>query len=94
MRVLAIDFGDRNIGLALSDSLRLTAQPLTTYALKNREDEDRRYFKELVLKHDIGEILIGLPLRMDGTAGTRVDKTRAFAGWLKTFVPLPVIFWD
>lgn len=94
MRVLGIDFGDRNIGLALSDSLRLTAQPLTTYTLKSREEDDGKYFKDLVLKHDIGEILIGYPLRMDGTAGTRVDKTRAFAKWLETFVHVPVVFWD
>jgi len=94
MRVLGIDFGDRNVGLALSDALRLTAQPLDTYQLKNRDADDRKYFQDLVLKQQVVEIIIGLPLRMDGTAGTRVEKTRAFAKWLEGVVHIPVIFWD
>jgi putative Holliday junction resolvase len=94
MRVLGIDYGDRNIGLALSDVLRLTAQPLDTYRLTGRDDEDRTYFKDLVLKHAISEIVVGLPLRMDGTAGSRVEKTRGFAKWIEAAVRVPVIFWD
>ena len=94
MRVLGVDFGDRNVGLALSDALRLTAQPLDTYQLKNRDADDRKYFQDLVLKQQVVEIIIGLPLRMDGTAGTRVEKTRAFAKWLEGAVHIPVIFWD
>lgn len=94
MRVLGIDFGDRNVGLALSDALRITAQPLDTYQLKNRDADDRKYFQDLVLKQQVVEIIIGLPLRMDGTTGTRVEKTRAFAKWLEGVVHIPVIFWD
>jgi putative Holliday junction resolvase len=94
MRVLGVDFGDRNVGLALSDALRLTAQPLDTYQLKNRDADDRKYFQDLVLKQQVVEIIIGLPLRMDGTTGTRVEKTRAFAKWLEGAVHIPVIFWD
>jgi putative Holliday junction resolvase len=94
MRILGIDFGDRHIGLALSDSLQLTAQPLETYRLRNQDDSDLKYFKALVLKHHIGEIVIGFPLRMDGSAGSRVEKTRAFAEWLKQAVGVPIIFWD
>jgi putative Holliday junction resolvase len=94
MRVLGIDFGDRNVGLALSDALRLTAQPLDTYRLKNRDADDRKYFQDLVLKQQVVEIIIGLPLRMDGTTGTRVEKTRAFAKWLEGAVHIPIIFWD
>ena len=94
MRILGIDYGDRNIGLALSDVLRLTAQPLDTYRITGRDDEDRTYFKDLVLKHAISEIVLGLPLRMDGTAGTRVEKTRAFAAWLGGFIGVPIRYWD
>jgi len=94
MRVLGVDFGDRNVGLALSDALRITAQPLDTYQLKNRDADDRKYFQDLVLKQQVVEIIIGLPLRMDGTTGTRVEKTRAFAKWLEGVVHIPVIFWD
>ena len=94
MRVLGIDFGDRTIGLALSDALRLTAQPFGTYKPQGREEEDRRFFRDLVARHDVGEIVIGLPLRMDGTAGTRAEKTRQFGAWLERAVGLPIHFWD
>ena len=94
MRVLGIDFGDRNVGLALSDALRLTAQPLGTYRLTGRDDKDREYFQNLVRKHQIAEIVLGLPLRLDGTAGSRVDKTRDFAAWIESAVHVPVAFWD
>ncbi len=94
MRILGIDFGDRNIGLALSDSLRLTAQPLGTYQFRDREDADKKFFGDLVRKHEIGEIVCGVPLRMDGSSGTRAEKTRAFARWLEQAVGVPVRFWD
>ncbi|MCX6577471.1 MAG: Holliday junction resolvase RuvX [Candidatus Aminicenantes bacterium] len=94
MRILGIDFGDRNIGLALSDSLRLTAQPLGTYQFRDREDADKKFFGDLVRKHEIGEIVCGIPLRMDGSSGTRAEKTRVFARWLEQAVGVPVRFWD
>lgn len=93
MRVLGIDFGDRNIGLAVSDKLLITAQGLGRYLLKSKE-EDNKYFKELVLKYEIGEIVIGLPLRMNGSPGTRVERTKEFASWLEKTLQLPIIFWD
>ncbi len=94
MRVLGIDFGDRNIGLALSDALRLTAQPLGTYRFRDREDADKKFFTDLVRKHDIGEIVCGFPLRMDGSSGRRAEKTQAFAHWLEQTVGIPVRLWD
>jgi len=94
MRVLGIDYGDRNVGLALSDALRITAQPLTTYRLGNLGDEDRKFFRDLVAEKDIGEVVIGYPLRMDGSSGRRVEKTRAFATWLERAVGIRPVFWD
>lgn len=93
MRVLGIDFGDKTLGLAVSDALGITAQPLEQYRIRGPED-DRSFFLSLVSQHRIGKIVIGLPLRMDGTEGTRVDKTRRFADWLKSILDLPVVFWD
>ncbi len=93
MRVLGIDFGDKNIGLALSDRLLITAQALGSYRPKSKP-EDERYFKELVSKYEIGKIVVGLPLRMDGSQGTRVEKTKKFARWLESTLSLPVILWD
>ena len=94
MRVLGIDYGDRHVGLALSDPLLITAQPLTSYELTGRESVDRRYFRDLVDKHDVGEIVLGNPLRMDGSVGTRTEKTRVFAAWLEKAVGKPVTLID
>jgi len=93
MRILGLDFGDRNIGLALSDPLELTAQPLGQYRL-GEAGQNKKYFSDLVRKHDVGEIVIGFPLRMDGSSGTRAQKTKEFAAWLEKAVGCSVVFWD
>lgn len=94
MRILGIDYGDRNVGLALSDALGVTAQPLMTYRLTDRKTEDRAFFEALIKKHEIGRIVLGFPLRMDGSHGTRVEKTRGFASWLTSFAGVPLDYWD
>ena len=94
MRILAVDYGDRHIGLALSDHLGLTAQPLETYDLRASDEDNRRFFRDLVRNREVGRIVIGLPLRMDGSPGTRVDRTHEFAAWLTKAVGVPVEFWD
>ncbi len=93
MRVLGIDYGDRKVGLAVSDKLRLTAHALETYRKKNRK-EDAAYFKKLVSQYEIEEIVVGLPLRMDGSPGTQAKKTREFARWLESVLNLPISFFD
>lgn len=93
MRVLGIDFGDKSIGLAVSDPLQITAQALDRYRVRNKK-EDAKYFKELVKQYGIQEIVIGLPLMMDGTEGHRVQKTQEFADWLSDCLGLPITFWD
>jgi putative Holliday junction resolvase len=93
MRVLGIDFGDRNVGLALSDPLQITAQPLATYVLSG-EPEDRRYFQDLVRRYEVGMIVLGMPIRMDGSPGRRAEKTREFGLWLEQAAGVPIVFWD
>jgi len=93
MRILGIDFGDRSIGLAVSDKLHITAQALERYRVKSKE-EDKKYFKDLVEKYEVNKIVIGFPLRMDGSSGTRVEKTKKFARWLENILHLPIVFWD
>jgi putative Holliday junction resolvase len=90
---LGIDYGDRKIGLAVSDQLGITAQPLSIYRRKT-EKEDAAYFKGVVSEYEIKEVVIGLPLRMDGSSGTRAEKTREFARWLGQVLNLPIRFWD
>ncbi|MFA9454543.1 MAG: Holliday junction resolvase RuvX [Candidatus Aminicenantaceae bacterium] len=93
MRVLGLDYGDKNIGLAVSDPLLITAQGLGFYQQKGRE-KDLTYFQGLVAEYGIGRIVVGLPLRMDGTPGSRVEKTRRFADWLGSALGIPIVFWD
>ncbi len=93
MRILGIDYGDRSIGLALSDKLRITAQAIGRYEVKSR-NEDAVYFKDLVKHKEVTKIVIGLPLQMNGSEGPRAEKTRKFARWLEKTLGLPVVFWD
>ncbi len=93
MRLLGIDFGDKRIGLAVSDKLQFTAQGLGQYQVKNKK-KDKIFFQDLVSKYDIEEVVIGFPLRMDGTEGTRADKTKEFGRWLEKILNLPITFWD
>jgi len=93
MRILGIDFGDVNIGLALSDPLEFTAQPLGQYRLRG-EAENTAYFGDLIRRHGVAEIVIGFPLRLDGSSGRRAEKTRSFAAWLEKTSGLPIVLWD
>ncbi len=93
MRILGIDYGDKNIGLALSDELFVTARPLATYRTQSKH-EDKKHFESLITEHQIGRIVVGLPIRMNGSEGSRAEKTRHFGDWLKSFLEIPVIYWD
>lgn len=93
MRILGIDYGDRHVGLAVSDLLQFTAQPLSTYTLGG-DKKDAQFFKDLVRDQDVGEIVVGIPVRMDGSSGSRADKTRVFGQWLEKAVGRPVVYWD
>ena len=86
LRILGVDYGDRNVGLALSDALGYTAQPLMTYRLTDRETEDRAFFEALIQKHEISRIVLGFPLRMDGSsrhAGGKDARLRLLADVLR-----------
>lgn len=93
MRILGIDYGDKNIGLAVSDELFMTARTVGTYRVKSKS-EDKRYFENLVEEFKIGRIIIGLPIRMDGSEGRRAEKTRQFGDWLLSFLDISIIYWD
>ncbi|HRD01866.1 MAG TPA: Holliday junction resolvase RuvX [Candidatus Saccharicenans sp.] len=93
-RILAIDYGDRHLGLALSDPLEITAQPFGTYTLKTSEQENGQFFSNLVKEKNIEEIILGLPIRMDGSEGSRAELTRKFASWLEAVTGKKVILWD
>lgn len=93
-RILAIDYGDRHLGLALSDPLQITAQPFGTFTLQKDEAKNRAFFQKLVEEKKIEEIVLGWPLRMDGSEGRRAEITREFSLWLAKVTGKKIIFWD
>ena len=88
-RILAIDYGRRRIGLAISDALRWTARPLATLERKGRAEQLKR-LREIVREHGVSRIIVGHPLRIDGTAGGMAEETERFARRLEQALGLPV----
>lgn len=96
MRIMGLDFGSKTVGVALSDSLLITAQGLEIISRK-KENKLRRTLariEELIEEYEVTEIVLGLPKNMNGTEGERVVLTREFAEKLERRTGLPVIFWD
>lgn len=92
-RLIGLDLGTKTIGLALSDLGLGIATPMETIRRK-KFTIDADYLLALCAKHDVGGILIGLPLNMDGSEGPRVQATRAFVRNLAQKTDLPITYWD
>jgi putative Holliday junction resolvase len=88
-RILALDYGRRRIGLALSDELRLTAAPLTTLERTNRRTDLRR-LREIVERHNVALILVGRPLHLDGAESEISAEAARFAARLRAALRRPV----
>lgn len=92
-RIMAIDYGSRRIGLAVSDELGITAQGLPTLHRTNtRNDFD--HLRRTIKHYAVGQIVVGLPLRMSGDTGIQSDKAEAFAEELRVRFKLPVHLFD
>ena len=92
-RILAVDYGVKRIGLALSDLLGITAQEYETIKVLKRDEHFSR-IKEIVQKENVKKILVGMPLNMDGTKGERVREVEKFIEKLKRYVNIPIIMRD
>jgi putative holliday junction resolvase len=92
-RLIGLDLGSRTIGVALSDVERMVATPLETVR-RTRFSRDAEHLCRLVATHDVGGIVIGLPVSMDGSEGPRCQSVRQFARNLLRVVDLPMGFWD
>jgi putative Holliday junction resolvase len=92
-RILGLDMGESRIGVALSDPLGIMASPLT---IISRTDElsDIAALVDIIQKNDVGLIIVGLPLSMDGSSGPQVDKVKAFVTQLCYHTDVPVVFQD
>jgi putative Holliday junction resolvase len=89
MRILAIDFGERHLGLAVSDELGIIARSLPPFRRSCIED-DLSALQALAAERGVGEIVIGLPRRMDDSLGPEAAKVEEFASLLKERLGLPV----
>ena len=93
MKILALDVGDRRIGLAISDEMGWTAQGLETYERRNLR-QDLVYLIELIRSRDVTDIVVGLPRHLDGHIGPQAQKVLTFVESLKTRISVPVLMWD
>ena len=88
-RILALDYGRARIGLAIADGETALAQPLGTLERINR-NEDMRRLRELVREHGVRQIVVGLPLRLDGTRGEMAEEAARFGQRVHKQLGLPV----
>jgi putative Holliday junction resolvase len=88
-KILALDYGRKKIGMALADGEARIAEPCRTMERVNR-NEDLRRLREFARDHQVKQIIVGLPLRLDGTCGEMADETRRFAVRLRKQLALPV----
>ncbi|HET9086639.1 MAG TPA: Holliday junction resolvase RuvX [Acidobacteriaceae bacterium] len=92
-RVLGVDHGERRIGIALSDELRVTARPLLTVIHTNLR-ADLRSIGRLLRRHSCTEIVIGWPIHLSGDRSPRAEAAEKFADHLRAEFALPVHLWD
>ena len=92
-RVLAVDWGARRVGLAISDPTGLLATGLPTLTVTGRDDAVRRV-TEAAREHEAGRIVVGLPLKMSGERGEAAEQAEAFAAALGAASALPVELLD
>jgi len=89
MRILGLDLGQKRIGVAISDGLGITAQGLDTI-----KREDKVSLENIIRDREVTEIVVGLPLNMDGTKGERAEDAILFADNLKKDLSIAVKMWD
>ena len=95
MRIMGLDFGSRTVGVAISDSLLLTAQGVEIIRRKeeNKLRQTLARIEELIVENEVEEIVLGLPKNMNDTEGVRVELTKEFKEKLERRTGLPVYFW-
>ncbi len=93
MRLLGLDYGSKRIGTAISDELGITAQALSIIDRTSLQ-RDLAAVAEIVRRYGVDKIVIGYPLRLDGSAGVQCEKVDRFIAALATVVDLPIVKWD
>ena len=91
--ILGLDLGTKTIGTALSDITYIIASPLVTIA-RRKFSQDATELEALIAKYNVGALVLGLPVEMDGAEGPRAQSTRSFVAEFLKRRDLPVAFWD
>jgi putative Holliday junction resolvase len=92
-RLLGVDFGTVRVGLAISDPDRKFAFPLEVYDRRGR-DAEASYFRALVEREEVGGLVVGLPVHLDGREGEKAAQARAYGAWLAGVTGRPVTWYD
>lgn len=92
-KIMALDYGEVRIGVAMTDLMRLIASPFETYVRKDL-NADISHICSLIRDNSVKTVVVGLPLNMDGTEGDRAQKTREFVDLLKTQTNVDFVFQD
>ncbi|MBR6308455.1 MAG: Holliday junction resolvase RuvX [Lachnospiraceae bacterium] len=96
MRIMGLDLGSKTVGVAVSDPLLNVAREVEIIRRKeeNKLRQTLARIEELIVEYEIGEIVLGLPLNLDGTEGERAELSREFKDKLERRTGLPVHMWD
>jgi len=93
MRIIGLDYGEKRIGVAVSDEMGMIAQPVAVIVRQNRK-KDLESISALVKKYGPEKIVIGYPIRLDGAEGIQCQKVNRFVAILASQLQLPIIRWD
>lgn len=96
MRIMGLDFGSKTVGVAVSDPLGFTAQPVEIIRRKseNKLRQTLARLEELVKEYQVTRLVLGLPKNMNNTLGERAEKSLKFKEMLERRIGLPVVMWD
>lgn len=92
-RLLAIDHGEKRIGLALSDPNKIISKPLKTISYSNYENLSIDLI-DIIKRHKIEKLIIGLPIGMHGANTLQTDKVKDFTSYLENKIDIPIIMFD
>ena len=92
-RILCVDYGHKRLGLALSDEMGVTAQPLGKIEEEDEEDQ-LKAVEKVAAENEVSEIVVGLPLTMKGNVSRSASRVIAFARELNMHLCIPIVTWD
>lgn len=94
MRIMCLDVGSVRVGIAMSDPMQIIASPLEVLKRTNSINNDAKYVANLIKTHEVGLVVVGLPLKLDGTESASTLMAREFAEKLSKFTTVPLEFQD